>query len=314
MGILGCEYAYISENPDLIAVFRNCVVQYVKNTTCASGTKVSWVAAQRELLVHAYSWLLYHFDQGEAHKIHRSLIVHSLFWLAFAKSFDDRSKPRRIPFNPVIWRDNIRGGLTTMKAIGDPMDKADRLFSTLGALFDNVCLQRLAVGEPCRPDYKKQEDEIVQHLGKLSRDKQHDAFPLPTSIPKPIFVLEPSHRWWTEMPGAPRGVLMTRRAQVPPEELESDDESETEAVAPDSTDTEMYQATERSLLITHDSQALKVQNVARIQCQAKAEARSSVQAQFYEVVDQDIRHVCLKRESEERDSEPKCWPSPQYRP
>ena len=37
---------------------------------------------------------------------------------------------------------------------------------------------------------------------------------------------------------------MTRRAQVPPEELESDDESEMEAVAPDSTDTEMYQATE----------------------------------------------------------------------
>ena len=210
------------------------------------------MAAQCELLVHAYSWLLYHFDQGEAHKIHRSLIVHSLFWLAFAKSCDDRSKPGRIPFNPVIWRDNIRSGLTTMKAIGDPMDKADRLFSTLGALFDDVRLQRLAVGKPCRPDYKKQEDEIVQHLGKLSRDKQHDAFPLPASIPKPIFVLEPSHRWWTEMPGAPRGVLMTRRAQAPPEELESDDESEVEAVVPDSTDTEMYQATERSLLITHD--------------------------------------------------------------
>ena len=131
-----------------------------------------------------------------------------------------------------------------MKAIGDPMDKADRLFSTLGALFDDVRLQRLAVGKPCRPYYKKQEDEIMQHLGKLSRDKQHDTFPLPASVPKPIFVLEPSHRWWMEMPGAPQGVLMTRRAQAPLEELESDDESKTEAVAPDSTDTEMYQATE----------------------------------------------------------------------
>ena len=201
-----------------------------------------------------------------------------------------------------------------MKVIGDPMDKADRLFSTLGALFDDVRLQRLAVGEPCRLDYKKQEDEIVQHLGKLSRDKQHDTFPLPASIPKPIFVLEPCHHWWTEIPGTPRGVLMTQRAQAPPEELESDDESKTEAVAPDSTDTEMYQATERSLLITYDSQALKVQNVARIQRQAKAEARSSIQVQFYEVVDQDIRHVRLKRESEERDSEPKRRPSPQYRP
>ena len=116
------------------------------------------------------------------------------------------------------------------------------------------------------------------------------------------------------MPGAPRGVLMTRRAQAPPEELESDDESDAEVVAPDSTDTEMYQATERSLLITHDSQALKVQNVARIQCQAEAEAWSSIQAQFYEVVDQDIRHVRLKRESEEQDSEPKRRPSPQHRP
>ena len=79
MGILGCEYTYISENPDLITVFRNCVAQYAKNTTCASGTKVSWAAAQRELLVHAYSWLLYHFDQDEVHKIHQSLIMHSLF-------------------------------------------------------------------------------------------------------------------------------------------------------------------------------------------------------------------------------------------
>ena len=244
MGILGCEYAYLSDNPDLIAVFRNCVVQYAKNTTCTSGTKVSWAGAQRELLVHAYNWLLYHFDQGEVHKIHRNLIVHSLFWLAFAKSFDDWSKPGRIPFNPVIWRDNIRSGLTVMEAIGDPMDKVERLFSTLDGLFDDVRLQRLAVGEPCRPDYKRIEDEIVHHLEKLSRDKQHDAFPLPASVPKPIFVLEPSHCWWTEMPGAPRGVLQTRRAQVPPEELESDEEFEMDAVALDSTDTEMYQATE----------------------------------------------------------------------
>ena len=99
---------------------------------------------------------------------------------------------------------------------------------------------------------------------------------------------------------------------MPPEELESDDESEVEAVVPDSTDTEMYQATERSLLITHDRQALKVQNVARIQRKAKEEARSNVQVQFYEV-DQDIRRVRLKRESEEWDSEPKCRPSPQHR-
>ena len=78
LGILGCEYAFVSDNTDLIAVFHNCVVQYAKNSTCTSGMKVSWAEAQRELLVHTYTWLLYHFDQGEAHRIHRNLIVHSL--------------------------------------------------------------------------------------------------------------------------------------------------------------------------------------------------------------------------------------------
>ena len=84
--------------------------------------------------------------------------------------------------------------------------------------------------------------------------------------------------------------------------------------APESTDMEMYQATERSLLITHDHQALKVQNVAKIQCQAEAEAWDNVQSQFYEVDNQDIRRVCLKRESEEWEMESKCRPSPQYHP
>ena len=91
--------------------------------------------------------------------------MHSFFWLAFAKSFKDRNRTGRIPFNPVKWRDNINSGQTTMLVIGDPMDWADKLFSTLGSLFDDVQLQRLAVGTPCRGDYKKQEDEIVTHLG-----------------------------------------------------------------------------------------------------------------------------------------------------
>ena len=159
LAVLGCEYAFISDNTDLIAMFQNCVAQYVKNSTCTSGTKVSWAEAQRKLLVHAYTWLLYHFDQGEAHRIHRSLIMHSLFWLAFAKSFDDRNRPGRIPFNPVKWRDNMNSRHTAMIAIGDPMDWVDKLFSTLGSLFDDIRLQRLAVGTLCREDYKKQENE-----------------------------------------------------------------------------------------------------------------------------------------------------------
>ena len=264
MGILGCEYAYVSDNADLISVFCNCVAQYTRNSSCTGDVEVSWAAVQRELLVHAYSWLLYHFDQGEAHKIYWSLIAHSFFWLAFARGCEDRSKPGWIRYNPVIWQDNNKRGLTTMRAMGDPLDKADRLFSMLGALFDDVRLQRLAVGEPCRPDFKKQEDEIVHHLGKLSRNKQHDAFPLPASVPKPIFVLDPLHRWWLEMPGAPWGVLMVWKTLAPPEELESD-ESDEETIMPDSTDTKMYQAAERSLLISNNREALKIQNVARIQ-------------------------------------------------
>ena len=225
--------------------------------------------------------------------------MHSFFWLAFAKSFDDRNRTGHIPFNPIKWRDNMNSGQTTMLAIGNPMDWADKLFSTLDSLFDDVRLQRLAVGIPCRGDYKKQEDEIVTHLGKLARDKEHDAFPLPASVPKAIFMLGPSHWWWTKMLNAPQGVLAKRLSQAPLPALESDEDSDMDTTAPESTDTEMYQATEQSLLITHDHQALKVQNVAKIQRQAEAEARDSVQSQFYEVNNQDIRRVCLKRESEE---------------
>ena len=87
-----------------------------------------------------------------------------------------------------------------------------------------------------------------------------------------------------------------------------------DTTAPESTNTEMYQATEQSLLITHDRQAFKIQNVAKIQCQAEAEAQDNVQLQFYEVDNQDIRRICLKRESEERDVEQKCRPSPQQCP
>ena len=214
MAILRCDYAFICNNPDLLAVFRNCISQYAKNKTCATGAKVSWAEAKRELLVHAYIWLLYHYDQGESHRIHRSIIVHSFFWLAFAKSSSDRNHPGRIPFNPMKWRDNLAAGRTAMKAIGDPMKWADKLFSTLGALFDDVRLQRLTVGMPCREDYKKQEDEIVSHLRKLAGDKEHDAFPLPASVPKAIYVLRPTHPWWTKIPNAPRGIPTRRLAQA----------------------------------------------------------------------------------------------------
>ena len=57
-----------------------------------------------------------------------------------------------------------------------------------------------------------------------------------------------------------------------------------------------------------------MRNVAKLQRDAEEEARNKVQVQFYEVTGGDTRHVCLKRESEERDVEPKCRASPQQRP
>ena len=215
MGILKCDYAFISDDPDLQAVFRGCVSKFAKNATCARGHKVSWADSYRELLVHAYIWLLYHYDQGEVHRIHRNIIVHSLFWLAFAKSVADRSRPGRIAYNPVTWMKNMAEGRTAMKSIRDPLTYADQLFSTLGGLFDDIRLQRLAVGTPCCDDYRNQEDKIVSHLAKLANDKRNDRFPLPASVPNAIFVLPPTHPWWTEYDRAPREVLLKRLGQVP---------------------------------------------------------------------------------------------------
>ena len=87
-----------------------------------------------------------------------------------------------------------------------------------------------------------------------------------------------------------------------------------DTTAPESTDTEMYQTTERQLLISSDRQAYKVQNVARIQHQAAEEARCHVQSQFYEVASQDTRQVRLKRESETREQDTKRQTSPPLRP
>ena len=76
----------------------------------------------------------------------------------------------------------------------------------------------------------------------------------------------------------------------------------------------MHQATERSLLITSDRHPLKIKNVAKIQRKVEEEVRNNIQSQFYEVVDQDTRLVRLKRESEEREEQPKCRASPQQCP
>ena len=211
--------------------------------------------------------------------------------------------------------ENMTEGRTAMKSIRNPLTWADKLFSTLGRLFDDVRLQRFAVGTPCQDDYRNQEDEIVAHLAKLANNKRNDRYPLPANVPDAIFVLPPTHPWWTQMPKAPREVLLKQLGQAPSQAPEPDEEdSDMDTTAPESTNTEMYRTTECQLLISSDRQALKVQNVAKIQCQAAEEARCHVQLQFYEMASQETRRVHLKRESEEREQDMKRRTSPPLRP
>ena len=77
--------------------------------------------------------------------------------------------------------------------MGDPLNYEGKVFMTLGQLFDDVHHQKLAVGVPCHPDYSKQEEEIVTHLAKLTRDKRNDTVCLPASVPEAKQVLNPSH-------------------------------------------------------------------------------------------------------------------------
>ena len=168
VGIVDYKYSFIDSRHDGVDNFCTSVYHYAKNTGC------SLVKAFRELSLYAYKWLLNHFDKKKAHRIHRNVICHSLFWLAFVKAYWDRSKPGRHKYDPEKMVRNLAEGCTTMIRVKDPIEYEGKVFATLGQLFDDVCLQKLAVGIPCRPDYSKQEDEILTHLAKLTRDKRNN--------------------------------------------------------------------------------------------------------------------------------------------
>ena len=123
----------------------------------------------------------------------------------------------------------------------DPIEYEGKVFATLGQLFDDVRHQKLAVGIPCHPDYSKQEDEILTHLVKLTRDKRNDTVQLPASLPEVKQVLDPFHPWYkyndnTQYGSHARSSSCMSRA-TPPEAMEQDP---TQASVPESTDTEMY--------------------------------------------------------------------------
>ena len=155
---------------------------------------------------------------------------------------------------------------------------------TLGQLFNDVRHQKLAVGIPCRPDYSKQEEEIVTHLAKLARDKRNDTVRLLASVPDAKQVLNPSHPWYSYDDRARYG----RRAREAPSE--GTEQDPTQASAPESTDTEMYQVLEKDLLISSDYQA----GLARTVAQA-LEVASGVEST------KDTRNVQFREPDEEEE-------------
>ena len=189
-----------------------------------------------------------------------------------------------------------------MIQVKDPIEYEGKVFTTLGQLFDDVRHQKLAVGIPCHPDYKKQEDEILTHLAKLTRDKRNDTVRLPASVPEAKQVLDPSHPWYKYDDNARYGSharSSSRASRVSsPEAMEQDP---MQASAPESTDTEMYQAVERDLLITNDYDAGWVRNAAKVRDQATGSNEQSG----------DVRNVQFK---EPDGGEVECHRTPGQRP
>ena len=255
---MNCEYSFIDSHHDGVDNFISSVNHYSKNTGC------SLAEAFRELSLYTYKWLLNHFDKKKVHRIHRNVICHSLFWLAFAKAYWDWSKPGHHKYDPEKMARNLAEERTAIIRMGDPIDYEGKVFVTLGQLFDDVRHQKLAMGIPCCPDYSKQEEKILTHLAKLARDKRNDTVQLPASVPEAKQVLNPSHPWYKYNDNAQYGRRdrsSSRDSRVaPPETMKQDP---TQASAPGSTDTEMYQVLEKDLLISSDYQAGLVRNAAQ---------------------------------------------------
>ena len=116
---------------------------------------------------------------------------------------------------------------------------------------------------------KKQEDEILIHLAKLTRDKRNDTVRLPAGVPEAKQVLDPSHQWYKYDDNARYGSRARSSSCASsvafPEVMEQDP---MQASAPESTNTEMYQVVERDLLITNDYDPGWVRGAARVCNQA----------------------------------------------
>ena len=135
------------------------------------------------------------------------------------------------------------------------------------------------------------------HLAKLTRDKRNDTVQLPASVPEAKQVLNPSHPWYKYNDNARYGhrdrSSSSESGMAPLETMVQDP---TQASAPESTDTEMYQALEKELLISNDYQAGLMRNAA----QALDQAEQS----------RDVRNVQFKEPGEEEE----CHRTPEQQP
>ena len=297
MAIVNCEYSFIDTRHDGVDNFISSVGHYSKNTGC------SLAEAFRVLSLYAYKWVLNHFDRRKAHRIHRNVICHSFFWLAFVKAYVDRSKPGRNKYDPERMARNLAQGQTAMLRMGDPLDYEGKLFVTLGQLFDDVRHQKLAVGDPCHPAYSKQEEEIVTHLAKLARDKRNDTVCLPASVPDAKQVLNTTHPWYSYDDSArycrcdrsrSRDRSRSHDRRMP--SLEATEPDPTQASAPESTDTEMYQALERELLISSDYQAGLVRNATQALNEVAGGEVRSVQFRKPDDEEEEVRRTSGTRD------------------
>ena len=94
---------------------------------------------------------------------------------------------------------------------------------------------------------------------KLARDKRNDTVCLPASVPEARQVLNPSHPWYRYDDNARHGRdrSCNRDSKMPlgDSEMSTIEPEEPELSAPESTDTEMYQALKKDLLVSSDHQA-----------------------------------------------------------
>ena len=267
MAIVDCEYSFIDSRQDGVNNFITSVGHYAKNMEC------SLAQAFRELSLYAYKWVLGHFDRRKAHHIHRNVICHSFFWLAFAKAYADRSKPGHNKYDPERMARNLAQGQTAMLRMGDPLDYEGMLFVTLGQLFDNVRHQKLAksvpdakqVLNPQHPWYSYDDSARYcrcNRAGSRDRSRSHDRS---------------------------KSRNRSRSCDRVMPFLEAMEPDTMQVSAPESTDTEMYQALEKELLICSDYQAGLVRNAA--QAIEEVTGGDACSVQFWEPAEEEEEEV-----------------------